>query len=59
MYTKGSPEFVWLLMDFSSTSSKSSSLFEQFKPTFLDINLSAILNAREKPAKGLTLSEAF
>ncbi|KAH0989387.1 hypothetical protein GBA52_000870 [Prunus armeniaca] len=56
---KDSPEFVWLLMEFSSTSSKSSSLFEQCKPTFLDIYLRAILNAREKPAKGLSLSQAF
>ncbi|CAB4266967.1 unnamed protein product [Prunus armeniaca] len=56
---KDSPEFVWLLKEFSSTSSKSSSLFEQCKPTFLDIYLRAILNAREKPAKGLSLSQAF
>ncbi|ONI05050.1 hypothetical protein PRUPE_6G353600 [Prunus persica] len=54
---KDSPELIWLLMEFSSTSSKLSSLFEQCKPMFLDIYLKAILNAREKPAKGL--SEAF
>ncbi|XP_062084326.1 protein ILITYHIA [Humulus lupulus] len=52
-----SPEFIGLLMEFSSTSSKSSSLVEQFKPTFLDIYVKAVLNAREKPARGL--SEAF
>ncbi|KAB2629923.1 translational activator GCN1 [Pyrus ussuriensis x Pyrus communis] len=54
-YKDGS-ELIWLLLEYSSTSSKSS-LFEQCKPTFLDIYLKAILNAREKPAKGL--SEAF
>ncbi|KAM6596352.1 hypothetical protein CsatA_006876 [Cannabis sativa] len=52
-----SPEFIGLLMEFSITSSKSSSLVEQFKPTFLDIYVKAVLNAREKPARGL--SEAF
>ncbi|RXH82519.1 hypothetical protein DVH24_036860 [Malus domestica] len=54
-YKDGS-ELIWLLLEYSSTSSNSS-LFEQCKPTFLDIYLKAILNAREKPAKGL--SEAF
>ncbi|XP_062006271.1 protein ILITYHIA [Rosa rugosa] len=54
---KDSPELLWFLMEFSSTSRKSSSLFEQCKPIFLDIYLKAILNAKEKPAKGL--SEAF
>ncbi|XP_050384454.1 protein ILITYHIA [Argentina anserina] len=54
---KDSPELLGFLMEFCSTSRKSSSLFEQFKPTFLDIYLKAILNAKEKPSKGL--SEAF
>ncbi|KAB2621344.1 translational activator GCN1 [Pyrus ussuriensis x Pyrus communis] len=54
---KDSSELIWLLLEYSSTSSKSSSLYEQCKPTFLDIYLKAILNAREKPARGL--SEAF
>ncbi|POO02948.1 Proteasome component Ecm29/Translational activator Gcn [Trema orientale] len=54
---KDSPEFVGLLLEFSSTSSKSPSLFEQFKPTFLDIYVKAVLSAREKPSRGL--SEAF
>ncbi|TQD73974.1 hypothetical protein C1H46_040491 [Malus baccata] len=54
---KDSSELIWLLLEYSSTSSKSYSLFEQCKPTFLDIYLKAILNAREKPATGL--SEAF
>ncbi|XP_057962817.1 protein ILITYHIA [Malania oleifera] len=50
---KDSPELIWLLLEFSRTTS----LFEQFKPIFLDIYVKAVLNAREKPAKGL--SEAF
>ncbi|KAL5566833.1 hypothetical protein UlMin_029997 [Ulmus minor] len=54
---KDSPELIWLLMEFPSTSSKPSSLFEQYKPTFLDIYVKAVLSAREKPGKGL--SEAF
>lgn len=54
---KDSPELVWLLMEFSSTSSKAPSLFEQGKPTFLDIYVKAVLSSREKPANGL--SEAF
>ncbi|XP_024025150.1 protein ILITYHIA [Morus notabilis] len=54
---KDSHELVWLLMEFSSTSSKAPSLFEQGKPTFLDIYVKAVLSSREKPAKGL--SEAF
>ncbi|KAL6142934.1 hypothetical protein ACLB2K_061209 [Fragaria x ananassa] len=54
---KDSPELLLFLMEFSSTSRKSSSLSEQCKPTFLDMYLKAVLNAREKPAMGL--SEAF
>ncbi|GMN25829.1 hypothetical protein TIFTF001_001087 [Ficus carica] len=54
---KDSPELVWLLMEFSSSSSKAPSLFEQGKPTFLDIYVKAVLSSREKPANGL--SEAF
>ncbi|KAB1202522.1 Translational activator GCN1 [Morella rubra] len=51
---KDSPQLIWLLLEFSSMSS---SLFEQCKPTFLDIYVKTVLNAREKPILGL--SEAF
>ncbi|XP_068667141.1 protein ILITYHIA isoform X2 [Aristolochia californica] len=47
-------EMVQLLLEFSVTTS---SLFDQYKPIFLDIYLRVVLNAREKPAKAL--SEAF
>lgn len=51
---KDSPELVRLLLDFSSTSQ---SLYEQFKPTFLDIYVKTVLTTREKPRQAL--SEAF
>ncbi|KAF8392112.1 hypothetical protein HHK36_022454 [Tetracentron sinense] len=51
---KDSAKLIWLLLDFSSTVP---SLFEQCKPIFLEIYVKAVLNAREKPSKGL--SEAF
>ncbi|XP_059439580.1 protein ILITYHIA isoform X2 [Corylus avellana] len=51
---KDGPELIWLLLDFSSTSP---SLFEQYKPTFLDIYVKTVLSAREKPRQ--VLSEAF
>ncbi|KAJ4721119.1 translational activator GCN1 [Melia azedarach] len=51
---KDSPELIWLLLEFSYTSP---SLFEKCKPVFLDIYVKAVLNAREKPMKGL--SECF
>ncbi|GLT64478.1 hypothetical protein SLA2020_369690 [Shorea laevis] len=51
---KDSPELIRLLLDFSTTSP---SLFEQYKPTFLDIYVKTVLSAREKPRQ--VLSEAF
>ncbi|KAJ0080467.1 hypothetical protein Patl1_23082 [Pistacia atlantica] len=51
---KDSPELIWLLLEFSYTSP---SLFEKYKPVFLDIYVKAVLNAKEKPTKGL--SESF
>ncbi|KAK7332811.1 hypothetical protein VNO80_29566 [Phaseolus coccineus] len=51
---KDCPELLMLLLEFSS---QSPSLVGEFKPTFLDIYVSAILSAKEKPGKSLT--EAF
>ncbi|XP_027348848.1 protein ILITYHIA isoform X2 [Abrus precatorius] len=51
---KDSPELLFLLLEFSS---RSPSLFGEFKPAFLDIYVNAILSAKEKPGKSLT--EAF
>lgn len=51
---KHSPDLIWLLLEFSS---KSPSLFEKCRPVFLDIYVKAVLNAKEKPMKGL--SESF
>ncbi|KAK7337971.1 hypothetical protein VNO77_18565 [Canavalia gladiata] len=51
---KDSPELLLLLLEFTS---RSPSLFGEFKPAFLDIYVNAILSAREKPGKSLT--EAF
>ncbi|KAF5735270.1 translational activator GCN1 [Tripterygium wilfordii] len=51
---KDSPELILLLLEYSS---RLPSLFEQYKPIFLDIYVGAVLNAREIPAKGL--SESF
>ncbi|PPR92002.1 hypothetical protein GOBAR_AA28683 [Gossypium barbadense] len=51
---KDTPELLCLLLEFSSSVP---SKFEQSKPIFLDIYVKAVLNAREKPAKGL--SESF
>ncbi|THG08932.1 protein ILITYHIA [Camellia sinensis] len=51
---KDSPELLGLLLEFSSSIP---SLFDQWKPTFLDMYVKSVLNAREKPAMGL--SEAF
>ncbi|KAG5549672.1 hypothetical protein RHGRI_014840 [Rhododendron griersonianum] len=45
------PELLGLLLEFSSSVP---SLFDRWKPTFLDIYVKAVLNAREKPAKGLS-----
>lgn len=51
---KDCPELIRLLLEFSSTSP---SLFEQSKPTYLDMYVKTVLNAREKPAQ--VLCEAF
>ncbi|KAL0005335.1 hypothetical protein SO802_012896 [Lithocarpus litseifolius] len=51
---KDCPELIRLLLEFSSTSL---SLFEQCKPTYLDMYVKTVLNAREKPAE--VLCEAF
>ncbi|KAI9185460.1 hypothetical protein LWI28_007508 [Acer negundo] len=51
---KDSPELIWLLLEFSY---RSPSLFEKCKPIYLEIYVKAVLNAREKPMKGL--SESF
>ncbi|XWS64789.1 hypothetical protein CRYUN_Cryun05aG0034000 [Craigia yunnanensis] len=51
---KDTPELLCLLLEFSSAVP---SKFEQSKPIFLDIYVKAVLNAREKPTKGL--SESF
>ncbi|XP_038891106.1 protein ILITYHIA [Benincasa hispida] len=51
---KDAPELLTLLLEFSNTLPP---LFEKFKPTFLDLYVKSVLNAREKPTKNL--SEAF
>ncbi|KAJ1414656.1 TOG domain [Sesbania bispinosa] len=51
---KDSPELLLLLLEFSS---RSPSLFGEFKSAFLDIYVNAILSAKEKPGKSLI--EAF
>ncbi|KGN61327.2 protein ILITYHIA [Cucumis sativus] len=51
---KDAPELLTLLLEFSNTLPP---LFENFKPTFLDLYVNSVLNAREKPTKNL--SEAF
>ncbi|XP_057471002.1 protein ILITYHIA [Actinidia eriantha] len=51
---KDSPQLLGLLLEFSSSVP---SLFDQWKPTFLDMYVKSVLNAREKPTKDL--SEAF
>ncbi|KAK8589608.1 hypothetical protein V6N13_088443 [Hibiscus sabdariffa] len=51
---KDTPEFLCLLLEFSSAVPSN---FEKSKPIFLDIYVKAVLNAREKPPKGL--SESF
>ncbi|PWA68142.1 ILITYHIA [Artemisia annua] len=51
---KTSPEMLCVMLDFSSSKP---SLFEQWKPVYLDMYLQAVLNAKEKPTKAL--SEAF
>ncbi|KAG9151609.1 hypothetical protein Leryth_019963 [Lithospermum erythrorhizon] len=51
---KDAPELIRILLDFSCSNS---TLFDQWKETFLDVYVKSVLNAREKPRK--ELSEAF
>ncbi|KAM7532155.1 hypothetical protein LguiB_035565 [Lonicera macranthoides] len=51
---KDGPEFIRFILEFSISVP---SLFDQWKPIFLDMYVKAVLNARDKPGKGL--SEAF
>lgn len=51
---KNSPEMLRVMLDFSTSKP---SLFEQWKPVYLDMYVQSVLNARDKPSK--TLSEAF
>ncbi|XP_056168131.1 protein ILITYHIA isoform X1 [Syzygium oleosum] len=51
---KDSPEIILLLLEFASDSP---SLFEEYKSVILGVYAKAVLNAREKPAQGL--SEVF
>ncbi|KAJ8616836.1 hypothetical protein MRB53_036208 [Persea americana] len=47
-------ELIWVLLDFST---RTSALYEQYKPLFLELYVKAVLNAKEKPTK--ILSDAF
>lgn len=47
-------ELIWVLLDYSTTTS---TLFEQYKPIFLELYVKLVLNAREKPSNAL--SDAF
>lgn len=51
---KDCPEFILLMLEFSSENPPS---FDQWKQNFLEMYVKAVLNAREKPPKGL--SDAF
>lgn len=51
---KDCPAFVSLVLEYSSSNLV---LFDQWRQTFLDIYVTTVLNAKEKPGKGL--SEAF
>ncbi|XP_009587833.1 protein ILITYHIA isoform X1 [Nicotiana tomentosiformis] len=51
---KDCPELILLMLEFSSTNPPS---FDQWKQNFLEMYVKAVLNAREKPPKGL--SDAF
>ncbi|KAK2994712.1 hypothetical protein RJ640_002518 [Escallonia rubra] len=51
---KDCPELIWFILEYSSAVP---SLFDQWKPVFLDMYIKAVLNARDKPEKAL--SEAF
>ncbi|KAJ9546026.1 hypothetical protein OSB04_025733 [Centaurea solstitialis] len=51
---KNCPEMLRVMLDFSSSKP---SLFERWKPVYLDMYVQAVLNTKDKPAKAL--SEAF
>ncbi|KAI3459061.1 hypothetical protein Pfo_015724 [Paulownia fortunei] len=51
---KDSPELIYMMLDYLNSNPAS---FDKWKDIFLDIYVKAVLNAREKPTKGL--SEAF
>nr|XP_043618177.1 protein ILITYHIA [Erigeron canadensis] len=51
---KNCSEMLCVLLDYSSSKM---SLFEQWKPVYLDMYVQAVLNAKDNPTK--TLSEAF
>ncbi|MFS7937446.1 putative armadillo-like helical, translational activator Gcn1, TOG domain-containing protein [Helianthus anomalus] len=51
---KSCPEMLCVMLDYSSSKA---SLFEQWKPVYLDMYLQSVLNAKDKPTK--SLSEAF
>lgn len=51
---KNCPEMLCVMLDFSSSKP---SLFERWKPVYLDMYVQAVLNTKDKPTK--TLSEAF
>lgn len=51
---KDCPEFLSLMMEYARSNVL---LFDQWRESFLDIYVKTVLNAKEKPAKGL--SEAF
>ncbi|KVI07286.1 Armadillo-like helical [Cynara cardunculus var. scolymus] len=51
---KNCPEMLCVMLDFSSSKP---SLFERWKPVYLDMYVQAVLNTRDKPTKAL--SEAF
>ncbi|KAG8380391.1 hypothetical protein BUALT_Bualt06G0010500 [Buddleja alternifolia] len=47
---KDSPDLIHLILDFSNSNPAS---FDKWKEIFLDIYVKAVLNAKEKPTKGL------
>ncbi|XP_057801902.1 protein ILITYHIA-like [Salvia miltiorrhiza] len=51
---KDSPELLYLMLDYANSYPSS---FDKLKDLFLDLYVKSVLNAREKPTKGL--SEAF
>lgn len=51
---KNCPEMLCVMLDFSTSKP---SLFDQWKPVYLDMYVQSVLNAKDKPSKAL--SEAF